>query len=426
MKILIIILGRIGDMILSTPMFSAIKKKYPDSKIHVLAGRANHSIIRNNPYIDNIIVFDKTPNKLIGILLKLRKEHYDYLIDPKDHYSRESNLLARLINTKTKIGFNSEGKKIYDFEIPSFIENNELHYISRCFSALVPLGIETENIIPKPELFPSNDSIQYVENFLNHLTPGPSPKERGDREELSSLLDIESSKNASDEYGKSINHLTSSPSPKERGDREELSSLLDIENSKNASDEYGKSINHLTPSPSPKERGEAGFVSSDSPLRGVGGEVAPILKKLIVINLSAGSSERIWQTEKWLLVINNIDREKFNVIISYAPAEAPQANVLSENATDISLFPSRNLDDVIALIARVNLIITPDTSLVHVSSAFNRPIIGLFTSNEDVYKKFHPLSDIQEVIFPETDSYDIHNIRPEQVIEAFDKIREHV
>lgn len=318
MKILIILLGRIGDMILSTPMFSAIKKKFPESEIHILASNSNYSIITNNPFIEKVFIFNKAPVKLIETFIKLRKENYDYLIDPKDHYSRESNILARLIKSKIKIGFNPVGKNTYHFGIKSYIENHELHFISRTFLALQHIGIVQQPTIPKPEVYPPNDSINYVGNVLKSITA----------------------------------------------------------------------------------------------------------KKNLVINISAGSQERIWKSENWMSVINNIDKDKFKIIITYAPSEAMQAKELSENVPHLLLFPSRNFNDVIALISRVNLIITPDTSVVHVASAYNIPIIALYTSYEDVYKKFHPLSDVQKVIFPNIKSYHIQDILPKDVIEAFDKIKE--
>ena len=61
MKILIVILGRIGDMILATPMFNELVRHYPDAEIYVLAGRQNNIIVQNNPVLKKVIIFNKNP-----------------------------------------------------------------------------------------------------------------------------------------------------------------------------------------------------------------------------------------------------------------------------------------------------------------------------------------------------------------------------
>ncbi|MGA2296363.1 MAG: lipopolysaccharide heptosyltransferase family protein, partial [FCB group bacterium] len=86
MKILIVQLGRIGDMILATPMFRAVREKYPDAEIHVLAGKHNFFVINNNPRIDKIYIHKKNPFNIIKNILALKKEKYDYWLDAKDHY----------------------------------------------------------------------------------------------------------------------------------------------------------------------------------------------------------------------------------------------------------------------------------------------------------------------------------------------------
>ena len=79
MRILFIQLGRIGDMILSTPVFRAIKEKYPDAEINVIAGRHNYSVISNNPRINKIIIHKKPPVFVLINIFRIRKHFYDYL-----------------------------------------------------------------------------------------------------------------------------------------------------------------------------------------------------------------------------------------------------------------------------------------------------------------------------------------------------------
>ncbi len=57
-KILIIKLGAIGDVLMTTPALRLIKKTHPKSTIHYLVGNWSHQVLENNPLIDQIIVVD--------------------------------------------------------------------------------------------------------------------------------------------------------------------------------------------------------------------------------------------------------------------------------------------------------------------------------------------------------------------------------
>ena len=55
-SILVLRYDRIGDMVVTTPLFRALKKGFPDAEFCVLASQTNAAVIRNNPYIDQIYV----------------------------------------------------------------------------------------------------------------------------------------------------------------------------------------------------------------------------------------------------------------------------------------------------------------------------------------------------------------------------------
>ena len=138
MNFIIVQFGRIGDMILLTPLFNRIKHLFPNANIDMLAGRHNNKIVSNNPHLNNIFIYEKTPLKFISLVNRIRKKRYDFLIDPKDHYSRESHLFAKLIKANNKIGFNPK-EKYFNQTIPSQEENEGKHFIERI---LQPLFLE--------------------------------------------------------------------------------------------------------------------------------------------------------------------------------------------------------------------------------------------------------------------------------------------
>jgi len=74
-KVLIAQLAKIGDMVCATPMFKAVKKKYPKSKLYVLGNYLNKELLQGNLDVDKYIIFDNNIFKLIKIL---NKEKIDF------------------------------------------------------------------------------------------------------------------------------------------------------------------------------------------------------------------------------------------------------------------------------------------------------------------------------------------------------------
>lgn len=59
-SILYIRVDRVGDMVLSTPAFRAIKAALPRVHLTVMASPANAPILKNNPDVDEVIVYDQS------------------------------------------------------------------------------------------------------------------------------------------------------------------------------------------------------------------------------------------------------------------------------------------------------------------------------------------------------------------------------
>ncbi|MBT3393311.1 MAG: glycosyltransferase family 9 protein [Elusimicrobiaceae bacterium] len=78
-KILVIQLRRIGDALMSTPALEVLRNNFLDAKIDFLAESPTDDVVKNNPFIDEVIVYDKKhPIKQIW---KIRQKKYDIIID---------------------------------------------------------------------------------------------------------------------------------------------------------------------------------------------------------------------------------------------------------------------------------------------------------------------------------------------------------
>ncbi|MDR3668402.1 MAG: glycosyltransferase family 9 protein [Ignavibacteriaceae bacterium] len=106
-KILIIKLDAIGDVLRTTSILHAIKKKYPDSHITWLTKSASKEIFKNNYVVDNIIFFEDP-----DLSSRLFIEEFDLLLSPDT--SPASAALASAARAKEKKGYkmNQLGKVI--------------------------------------------------------------------------------------------------------------------------------------------------------------------------------------------------------------------------------------------------------------------------------------------------------------------------
>ena len=74
-KVLIVHFGKLGDMVCATPMFRAIKKTYPNTKIAVMGNRVNRELLGGNPDIDVYLI---CPDGFSNLLETVKKEEFDF------------------------------------------------------------------------------------------------------------------------------------------------------------------------------------------------------------------------------------------------------------------------------------------------------------------------------------------------------------
>ena len=111
-RILIIQTAFIGDVILTTPLIEALKKEYQQSGIDFVTIPKSEDLLKNNPCIKNLIIFDKNgQDRGITGLLKfghlLAEKKYDLCVTP--HRSFRSAFLTLRTAAKIRIGFDRSG-----------------------------------------------------------------------------------------------------------------------------------------------------------------------------------------------------------------------------------------------------------------------------------------------------------------------------
>jgi ADP-heptose:LPS heptosyltransferase len=105
--------GGIGDAVLLIPTINALKKKYPDAEIIVLAEKRNASAFKLCPHVHRLHLYDK-PKELFEAV----RGNYDVVIDT-EQWHRLAAVVARLTGAPLLIGYaTNERKKLFTHTVP--------------------------------------------------------------------------------------------------------------------------------------------------------------------------------------------------------------------------------------------------------------------------------------------------------------------
>ena len=161
-KILIIQTAFIGDVILATPLIGNLKTQFPDAKIDFLVKNGNQSLLRNDPNINEILVFDKKKKvaSLLELLKKIRANKYDLVINL--HRFASSGILTFLSGAKQKLGFKKNPFSFaYTQSFPHEIGNGK-HEVDRNLELIKHL---TSNVNRQPKLYPSSEDFEVIKTY---------------------------------------------------------------------------------------------------------------------------------------------------------------------------------------------------------------------------------------------------------------------
>ena len=110
-KILLIIIKDMGDVILTTPMAEVLKYNYPKAQVDILVLNSLTDVVKQSPYIDNIITYDK--KKAFKEILKIRALKYDWVIDFLNN--PRSAMLCAFSGAELKAGLTTNIHKFYAY-----------------------------------------------------------------------------------------------------------------------------------------------------------------------------------------------------------------------------------------------------------------------------------------------------------------------
>jgi ADP-heptose:LPS heptosyltransferase len=306
-RVLILRNDKIGDMIVTTPLFRELKKNYPNLVIDVVASSANKDIIRHNPHINEVIVWDKKGiANDVEQIRKIRKNNYDVIFNTLNIFSLPFLMRIKLLGAKYLIGFNIEKYQtntkhlgMFDYTVDC-VRNR--HILESYFSAFENFGLK--QIDYRYELFGVEMHAAKTRAFLD----------------------------------------------------------------------------------------------------GIGGHY----KGLVCFNYQGSCSTR---------TINKADAVQFcrelsdkygdsAVIVIYPPSDKALAGEIVDAVNQRNVFLSFETEHILelaSLIRECDVVISPDTSVIHLASVYNKKILGFYI-NSDNYKWFYPASEQYRVVLSEREA----------------------
>jgi len=304
---------RIGDVLVSTPVFSALKERYPSATVDVLLSARNHFVLDNEPLVRKRWVFHKNLPAVMKLVRALRSERYDFVVDMFDNASAISTVFLALIGGKWNVGLAKKNAYIYDVAVPSRSKRNT-HVVDRLLELLRAFRVDVDRMEPRIRYRVSEVSRARAETFWK------------------------------------------------QHDLEE--------------------------------------------------------RQVLGVNISAGGSQRFWGTENFRELLEGLQRELplARVVLLFHPADRWTAEEITAPFAEVMLSPdTHSFDEFAALVQRLSLLVTPDTSAVHLAAAFQVPAVVLYPRDERL-DLWTPYESPAETLMADTD--DLKTIAPRAVLSA--------
>ena len=145
----------------------------------------------------------------------------------------------------------------------------------------------------------------------------------------------------------------------------------------------------------------------------------------VLVNVSAGSSERMWPDERYVRVMRHIRERHPDVVLRVigAPAEMPRATRIADAAGgggDARVVATPTIRAAFALVATADLVISPDTSIAHAASALRIPAVAMYSSEKSERWGLYD-NPGRMVIHPASS---LEGLSAERVIDAVDEVWE--
>lgn len=137
----------LGDVVMTLPAMTAVREKYPDAHIAVVANPLAAQLLENHPGCDEIIVYDRKgeDSGIFGFLRfvsSLRRRKFDCAI--LFQYAIEAGLIAALAGIPRRLGFATDNRRfLLTHPVPFGEREKTLHQVDAFLRILSHYDITT-------------------------------------------------------------------------------------------------------------------------------------------------------------------------------------------------------------------------------------------------------------------------------------------
>ncbi len=170
-KFLVIQQKMIGDVLASTIICEHLKTHFPKSEVHYVINESTVAVVEGNPYVDEIILFEKrfktSKPAFFQFLKEIKKEEYDAVLDV--YCKLESNLISYFANAPIKISYKKWYSKFIYTHLFSYSQNPNTKVglaIENKLLLLKPIVGKLEKPELAPKIFLSRTELQHAKNLL--------------------------------------------------------------------------------------------------------------------------------------------------------------------------------------------------------------------------------------------------------------------
>ena len=165
-SVLVIRPDRLGDVVLSTPVYQTLKKAFPHLHISVLAASAQAELLADNPNISQVFVFD--PKQPLNVFRQLRDEQFDLALTLNKKFSATATFFALCSGAKIRVGYDHpENAWAHNIRVP--LEGPPRHESENNLDLLRALGIE--EIQSQPQLYFNSAETQKIADLIQQYRP---------------------------------------------------------------------------------------------------------------------------------------------------------------------------------------------------------------------------------------------------------------
>ena len=175
MKILILKYRNIGDVLLITPLIYSLKSFYPNAQIDIALNRGTEDMVRLNPNISKVLVYERHKIKSQNLINKIwseckffysfRKKNYELVINLTE--GDRGGLISLLTNAPIRLGFLSSNWLLRNAYTQTLPKQDFRHTIDVNLNPLKILKIPIKS--KKVDIFWAESDNQIIDKELPNI-----------------------------------------------------------------------------------------------------------------------------------------------------------------------------------------------------------------------------------------------------------------